>query len=133
MLTIDRVRATVRACLFDNTISREEMEEKAVRASGVMAQFGFDPDKLEQHKLQIRELLDELPEIFESGYSFLELCFDRHGRLWTSSHLHCDELLCLGLAAGYIEYCLEDRSQWEVFHGGLPYVRVSGKERENAS
>lgn len=114
----EKVRELVEACLNGK-------EEGAVVVLGIVRKFGFDPAKIAAHKEEIRALLDDMPETFHmgggGGWSFLNLCNDRHGEQWTGLHQTMEELVALGEAAGMAKY-LMPREMWSAFPGGMPYV-----------
>jgi len=100
--------------------------EGAVMVQGVMAKFGFHPDRIKEAMPQIKELLEELPSTFKQsgggGWSFLNACMDKNGRQW-GEHRDIDELICLGLATGLVEFSMP-RDMWEALPGGMPYFVV---------
>lgn len=57
---------------------------------------------------------------FYNGWAFQNLCYDKHGNQW-GEHKNMEELMCLGLATGLVQFCLP-REEWAVFPGGLPYI-----------
>lgn len=70
-------------------------------------------------------MLAELPEPFfdngGGGWSFLNLCTDRHDRLWTGEHSVCEQLIVLAQALDLATYPMP-RDMWEILPGGMPYV-----------
>lgn len=114
----EKVRELVEACLNGK-------EEGAVLVDGVVRKFGFSPEKIAEHKEEIRALLDDMPDEFQmgkgGGWSFLNLCNDRSGEQWTGLHQTMEELVALGQAAGMAKY-LMPRDMWAVLPGGMPYV-----------
>jgi hypothetical protein len=57
------------------------------------------------------------------GSSFLNAVIDNAGHQWADAHSTIDELLCLGLAIGKIEYNAP-RQLWRAFPAGMPYFFV---------
>jgi hypothetical protein len=47
---------------------------------------------------------------------------DRRGYQW-GEHASMESLICLGIAAGFVRYCLP-RDLWTSLPGGLPYFVV---------
>lgn len=90
----------------------------AVCAEAVRAKYAFHPKRLEAAKPEIALLLRELPDPFHEtprtkdsalitdkrspggGFSFLNACMTRDDVQW-GEHSNVDELLALGVAAGY--------------------------------
>lgn len=114
----EKVRAIMLDCL-------NGAEEGALVIEGVVRKFGFSPEKIASHKEEIRELLDDMPDEFQmgkgGGWSFLNLCNDKHGEQWTGLHQTMEELIALGQAAGMAKY-LMPRDMWKILPGGMPYV-----------
>jgi hypothetical protein len=117
-LTGDKVHEIFRDCLF------REGEDTAnhVRADGIIWTVGFHPDRLKSWEATIISLLDELPDKFKEGASFLEACDDKHGEQWTGMHQHMEQLFQLGLAINKVN-CLAPREVWSLLPGGMPYYR----------
>lgn len=123
-LTSEKVNSVFQDCLF-----REgEDTTSHIKAEGVMKTVGFHPVRLESHKLEIVELLQELPEEFQEtkggGWSFLNACLDKNGNQWTGLHSVMEELFLLGIAAGKVKFQLP-RHMWAVLPGGMPYLVIS--------
>lgn len=105
--------------------------DEAMLIPGIMRSFVYIPAKIEEHHLMIKQLLNELPEAFRSvdqehgagGASFLDMLFDRHGNQWTGLHEMQESLMCLGMAAGYVNLPAA-RNLWDVLPGGMPYFTV---------
>ncbi len=123
-LTSENVEMVFMACLFKNG----EPTENHIAASGVMIKIGFSPERIEENKETISQMLDELPDSFKKsgggGMSFLDMCEDKSGEQWTGLHTTVDMLVCLGLAANKISYTLP-REFWEALPGGMPYITVN--------
>ena len=122
-LTAERVSTTFFDCLF----KEGEDANRHIAAEGIVRTVGFHPDRIEEHRQDIHDMLAELPDEFKSsgggGYSFLNACLDRHGNQWTGMHQTQEQLLQLGIAIGEVEYCMP-RSMWSVLPGGMPYFIV---------
>lgn len=124
-LTSSHVSAVFEDCLF-----REgEDTSDAVVAEGVIATFGFHPQRLVGHKAEIGAMLAELPSDFQlngggGGWSFLNACLRRDGEQWTGEHRVMEQLFALGLAVGYVT-CLLPREVWPALPGGMPYYAVA--------
>lgn len=130
-LNPQRVNELFNDCLFHDG----EDTSTAVVAEGIMHKIGFNPDRLSQHKAEIRLLLEELPAVFQEktggGMSFLNACVDKHGNQWTGMHQTMDQLFTLGLATGDV-ICLFPRDVWPALPGGVPYYMVRAVEDQPA-
>lgn len=111
--------------LFKRCLS--ESADQGILVQGITLTAAFEPQKLEDCRQQIADLLDELPEPFKEsaggGWSFLNACNDKHGRQWTSFHRAMDMLFMLGTAAGLVKLLLP-RDMWDALPGGMPYFVV---------
>jgi hypothetical protein len=134
--TIDprRVIDIMKHCLFnDDELETSESGEQrppkdCVFARGITNKYCFHPGRLESHRDEIRGMLECLDDNFwkskESqgeggGGSFLNLCHDRHGNLWTGLHSTMEALCCLAIGLE-----LGDWLGLELFGqlpGGMPY------------
>lgn len=123
ILTVERVNDTFMACLFQNG----EDTTNHIVAPGLQMRVGFHPGRIAENRDAIHEMLGELPDDFKTsgggGYSFLNLCMDKHGNQWTGDHRTMEQLVTLGIAIGEVEYCLP-RELWGAFPGGVPYLMV---------
>jgi len=111
-------------------------EEGAQKVEGLVHGFGFNPDKIKQHREEIKELLDQMPLEFHpagvgggGGYTFLNLPFTRDGEQWGEQR-DAEALLCLGIAAG-MATILVPRSVWNMFPGGVPYCAIDTSEKSS--
>ena len=112
-------------CLFDpEEIVNGEPSVPAIAIEGITMDVGLHAGRVAGHKAEIRELVDQVPEIFKNGMTFLNLCEDKDGNQWTGMHLAMQELVFLGIAAGYMKYCAP-KDMWSILPGGMPYVQVN--------
>lgn len=122
-LSGDNVHRVFMECMYESG----ENTDNHVLGEGVIQRIGFHPDRLQQHKHTIREMLDNLPDSFKKsgggGMSFLNMCNDNSGEQWTSLHQTMDELVCLGSAIGSVSFALP-RELWTSFPGGMPYITI---------
>ena len=123
-LTPQNVEETFIACLF----KEGEDTSNAVKVHGVMMNVGFHPQRLEENRFKITELLLQCHENFmesseAKGYSFLAFCEDKNGEQWTGLHAVCDNLICLGLAIEKVVFLLP-REVWQMLPGGMPYIQI---------
>src|ERR1700726_2490075 len=100
-LTTETVNDLAKDCLF----GKDEPHDKAILIKGIINNWCFNPEKIALHT-EIIALLTELPDAFHAdkggGWSFLNMCNDRHGRQWTGFQLTMEALFCLGMAIGKI-------------------------------
>jgi len=110
-------------CLFKDG----EDTSNHVKAEGIMTNVGFHPERLEGHKVEIEEMLGELPDEFKKsmggGWTFLNACNDKNGNLWTGEHRVMEQLILLGIAIGKASFQLP-REVWSALPGGMPYLVV---------
>jgi hypothetical protein len=123
MLNGEKVRSVFMDCLFQEG----EDSSKHIRADGVVTNVGFHPGRLEQHRAEIVEMLDELPDQFKEssggGWSFLQACDDKHGNQWTDFHQRMEQLFQLGIGINRVK-CLLPRELWKALPGGMPYYVI---------
>lgn len=123
-LTSPNVEALFLSCLF----KKEEDTSNAKLVEGVKMKVGFNPLKLEESKKDIEDLLSQCHPNFMAnteagGWSFLNFCQDKDDDLWTGVHAIMDQLICLGLAIGKVEF-LMPKEYWEALPGGMPYIKI---------
>ena len=122
-LSSENVEKVFVECLFKDG----EDTTNHIKAEGVMAKIGFNPERIKLHKKDISDMLKELPEQFQKdtggGWSFLNACNTKSGIQWTGLHQTIDKLLCLGLASETAKI-LMPREMWAMFPGGMPYFVV---------
>jgi hypothetical protein len=112
-------------CLFNDG---EDTKEYKV-GEGVGLKVGFHPGRLLEKSDVIDSMLSSLPDSFKQsgggGMSFLNMCQDKDGNLWTGDHSTVDQLLCLGNALGKADFVLPRGQMWSIFPGGMPYIRIN--------
>lgn len=112
-------------CLFkeEELAKGNPAEGEFVPAQGLTISAGFHPGRLQEHAEEILAIIDNLPEEFKQGWSFLNFCTDREGNQWTGMHKVCEQLVMLGIAIDKLEYCMP-RDMWGMLPGGVPYIQV---------
>lgn len=122
-LTSENVEHVFTDCLFVD----DEPTDKHVKAEGVVGTIGFHPDRLEQHREDVKAMLAQLPDDFQptggGGTTFLNACNDKNGKQWTDLHQRMEQLFQLGIGLGLAQWLLP-RAMWGVLPGGMPYVGV---------
>lgn len=97
-----------------------------MNGEAVMATYGFNGNRLEPRKEDVRAMLMQLPDnFFQSkggGWSFLQACMRSDGVQW-GEHRSIDMLVALGNALGLVKFALP-RDMWEVLPGGMPYFII---------
>ena len=99
-----------------------EDPKKALMVEGITITVGFNPLKVQEHKQDIEEMVEQLPEEFKQGMSFLRGCMRKDGEQW-GEQKSVQELFLLGEAAGKMK-CLLSRENWDILPGGMPYYQV---------
>ena len=121
-LTAERVKELFMRCLF----AKDEDKTKYVKVEGVMITVGFHPERIATSKNVILAMLKELPDEFLAskggGWTFLNMCNDRHGDQWTDLHKTMEQLVLLGISAGVAKWQMFDMKS--AMPGGMPYVLV---------
>lgn len=121
-LTADNVRIVFENCLYNEG----EDTTGHIPVEAVINKFGLNPARVESNKCRIGTLLDQLPDDFKvsggGGMSFLQACLTQKGDQW-GEHVNIEQLLVLGIAAGYAKFLLS-RNMWDILPGGMPYFAV---------
>ena len=123
----EKVRELMRYVLFKpDEIVDGKPPEDAIIVEGIVNKFAFHKDRVAEKKGNIKFLLNEMQIPFHKnsggGWSFLNLCEDKHGEHW-AEHKTMGELVCLGLATGMVTYAAS-RKNWNMFPGGMPYITI---------
>lgn len=112
-------------CLFEShEVNGREIPEDAVKAEGIQRTFYFHPGRLNENQDNIKKFINQLPDVFEEGYTFLDMPMTKSGVQW-GEHRNCEQLLVLGIALDLMEYVMP-RELWSSLPGGMPYVIVKG-------
>lgn len=123
-LTAENVETVFRDCLMreGEDISTGEIIE------GLLSSFAFHKHRLEGHKAEIIELLDDLPESFHVGWSFLAACMTKDDIHW-GEHMNIEQLVVLGIAIKRVKFLVR-RDLWRILPGGMPYFVVTEEVTE---
>ena len=127
LINARRVEEVLCDCLYQEEEIKEPgvPPEGAILVEGIVRKYGFHPDRLENHRVEVVEWLKALPDEFRDsggGWSFLNACMDRNGNLW-GEHPSMEALVCLGIGLGLVEFGLP-RESWTVLPGGVPYFTI---------
>lgn len=106
-------------CLFDE----DEDSSNYVRVEGITTNFRFNPQRLEKKRELVTELLTQLPVQFKEGYTFLNMCTNKDGEMWTGEHRVCEMLATMAIGLNLMSYCFP-REMWQFLPGGVPYLIV---------
>lgn len=117
--------------LSDSLYRPEELEatkgeppKDAVLVEGVMANFGFEPKRLESHRQEVVSIIEKMPTGFQAGngggQSFLNLCMTESGEQW-GEHRNVEQLVVLAIGLKVGRYCLP-KSMWSALPGSMPYI-----------
>ena len=126
MISPTRVREIVKSSLLGcTTLEEAQNDTDGIRVNGVTATFYFSKSKIEKFKNEISEMIDMLDPKFKSilGASFVMLCVDKNGVLWTGEHVICEDLLLLGIAINKMEIVEMDEMIINTL-GGVPFVKI---------
>lgn len=134
MSATDRIDPNRLNEIFTDSLFRQEElaadgspPANVVKIEGIIADYGFHPDRLAGHAGEIRQLLAALPDEFHvtggGGMSFLNACMDRSGRQW-GEHRNVEQLFVLGMGIGAVT-CPLPRDLWVALPGGMPYYCVN--------
>ena len=127
----DRVLEMIRDCLYRDA-PLTVVPEDTVRVEGIVHTFGFDPKRIKANKPKIEALIKAIvPEPFYKdgggGWSFLNLCNDKHDKQWADDHATMEALYVLAAAIGRARFCMP-REWWAHLPGGVPYVQFDRRE-----
>lgn len=126
-LTSENVDKVFCDCLYGKSEDHHKALSEGKLIEGVRLKVVFNPEKVENHRQDIKDMLAQLPLAFRKedggGWSFLQMCNDEEGNQWTGVHKQMDALVCLGLAIDELRFCLP-REMWKVFPDGMPYVQI---------
>lgn len=106
-------------CLF----KEGEDTSNYVKVEGIMKNFGLHPQRLEEQRELVTAMLAELPVEFKDGWTFLNICTNKNGELWTGEHSVCEQLIVMAIGLNLMDYCFP-REMWAILPGGVPYLIV---------
>lgn len=121
-LTTENVKEIFLDCFLPENYTDDT---KVIPVSTVTGQFGFDPEKIEKHATDIRQMISQLSSKFDEvnqGYTFMCLPFKGENDEQWGEQIDGDRLMALGLASGWMKFTFENREMWKVLPGSVPYV-----------
>jgi len=124
MIDSKRVHEMFKDCLYNDVeIVNGKPIVDPVLIQGIMSRFGLHSTRLESYREEVKGMLQEIRESFLEGDSFLNFCTLKDGEQWTGFHDTMQELMCLGLGLGLIEYMLP-KEMWRALPGGMPMIKI---------
>ena len=122
ILNAERVEEIFLKCLFKDG----EDTSNHIEVEGVMLKIGFNPERVEENKTKIIEMLNELPDNFKEdkggGWSFLNACMDKYDSQW-GEHKNIEQLIMLGIAIKKVKYGMP-KELWNALPGGMRYITI---------
>lgn len=122
-LTAENVDRIFAECLAPTS------DDNNIKTNGVRINADFDITKIDLHRDDIIDMLNELPSTFHvgngDGWTFLNMCMTDAGVQWADFHETCDRLLCLGFAIGACDFTIRQRALWRMFPGEMPYITIN--------
>lgn len=124
----NRVEEVFVDCLFKTDEElKNASEDNTILVDGIMTNAGFFKLRVESHREEIIQMLNQLPDQFKQskggGWTFLNACEDKHGTLWTGDHQIVELLVLMGIAIDKVKFCF-DKEFWEILPGSVPYIQV---------
>lgn len=129
-LTIQKVQEIFNDCLFKKEEFKDNKPTKNFTVGeGILQKAVFNTEKLNQHKPEIVEMIDEVENI-NQGVHCLQMCVRKDGSIWTNYEGDLDCLMMLGLATEVLEVPLNiPRDEWyEFFSTAFPYVKKNNEK-----
>lgn len=130
-LTSENVTSVFMDSMFrdEEVADAKPQEGEYLKGVGALRSIGFHPQRTESHRQDVVDMLECLNDTFKAsvggGWTFLHMCVDRDGEVWTDRHLVVDQLICLGVALNLVE--LTPREMNSILPGGVPYVIYNDK------
>ena len=128
MLTADRVMQLIKECASETV---DETDDNNIIIEGIINKVSIRKDKLKEHEEEIFGMLLELPEEFlkskGGGMTFLMMCNDKDGKMWTGLHPVMEALVVLGIGINKVSYCLP-KEMWVALPGRMPYLVVNDEK-----
>lgn len=130
MLKSEKVSEIFQNCLLKDCEIKRKIKFKYIKVRGLKKEFLFHPKRLKDLTLDIHILINDLPDDFKDGQSFLKLCKNKRGQSWTESYEICEQLMLLGIAIKEVKYCCL-RTMWGVFPDEMPYIQIKFSKSKN--
>lgn len=123
-LTASRVNELFATCLSQHPLAN--LDDDDIIIEGIKMNVAFSKKALAIVSDDIKALISQLPENAldtseGKGMSFISLCNDKDGELWTGFHRIIEELVMLALGINCCSYLLP-KELWKALPGGMPYL-----------
>lgn len=121
-LTVEHVKEIFFDCFLPEKYTDDT---KVIPVKTVTGNFGFDPEKIEKHAVDIQQMISQLSSNFDEvneGYTFMNLPFKGENNEQWGEQIDGDRLMALGVASGWMKFTIEDKYLWQALPGGVPYV-----------
>lgn len=96
----------------------------SLRIQGIHSVFWLNQERLEEKRALITDLVGHLSRELKKGISFLEICFNKDGILWTAESCVCENLLVIALGLNLIRY-VEPQEEWASLPMQTPHIIVN--------
>jgi hypothetical protein len=131
MIDIKKLNEMFLDSLFrDKEVVEGKPTTDPVLVIGIVQKVGFHKERLNSHKQEVIDLLDQLPDDFQpekgGGTSFLNMCVDKDGAQW-GEHRNMEQLCMMAIGLGLADWCMP-REMWNVLPGGMPYFGIKKRE-----
>ena len=125
MLNGEKIQELLDDCLFreDEVVNGVPVVEP-IYVNGIVNNLGLHPTRTIEKRPELLKMLNELPESFWNGDSFLNLCQDKNGKLWTGLQRISEAFLILCIANNLMKYVFP-RETWSNLPGSVPFVIIT--------
>jgi hypothetical protein len=117
---------TVHDLLRDSLFRDNEPTENRVEVEATMKRFGFHPERLESHRTEVIEMLQQLDDAFMDdggmGMSLMNMVADKEGNQW-GEQMSADHLFALAKGLDLAEFTMP-REMWKMLPGSMPYITI---------
>lgn len=110
-------------CLFkDEEVVDGKPTSEPVYVYGVINNVGFHKERLESHRKEVQEMVDQLADTFDVSDSFLNLCIDKNGNHW-GEHRSCEQLMLLAVGLEIMEYQVDPKQAKLIMPSNMPILK----------
>ena len=113
--------------IFKDCLSKRGSEEESILVQGLAHEAHLNPNKLEEHKEEINEMLDNIlaeGEIIRCS----DFCYTKSKMKWGTANV-VEMLLILGLATNILSFSNVENRIRDI--NGLPFITRIKKEKDN--
>lgn len=130
MSTSDLTSENVEAIFLDSLATSIDPPSSIILVEGITRSVRFHAERLSAHVTDVELMLSHASGFFYDdrggGHTYLDLGFLRDGSRW-GTRRDVDRLFTLGLALHLAKYTRQNRAEWSLFPGAIPYVQLEGK------